>query len=841
MENAYEYLKKFKDSEKCDIWLSKVIETFLHMNPDEQINSLAEDLLDINEYVVSYEKNNEVVVRNDSVVINELIHKTGVNALAENQKIRFNPQVNVIYGLNGTGKSSYFRIFNEMLGGHNETPILSNIYSDEVKPISVEMKCTYMGSNKILNWNGDKRGLPELRSMRVFDSAYTKDLLKKRNSDELVVKPYGLNVFADLISYIDKILEVANEIICKKEHSKPLINKTNMLDEIAGLFDEDIISKENITIIRNIFNSTKIVDGELESKLEEVNNLREKNPKDKVEIQRVKVSELDKIKKHIECLVEKGNLYISLVRKNIDAYNELKQQSDAHKKELEILKDIPGTDSKLWHEFVAKGVEYVKEQDIQDECPFCHQKYSGNSKEILFAYFSYLDNKSQIELGNVEKNLYKINSELDKWSVLYNIDKASLEITEKCESAINSVEEIRIRLLNMIENKKAVMLKQIDMSDLLSEINTSIQKILVLIENLSADSEKKNMAIMKCQEEYKKLNSDYSVKLQQDKIEELINTQNWLTEKKEILSNVSGYKMKISTLSKKAHNELLTTQLQDEFNRKLKNLGVKNIEIELQGKNSNGVQQTELMIKKQKEITSILSEGEQKATALALYLSEIALSKNRSTIIFDDPVNSLDHKMMQGLADLLMNLDNQIIVFTHNKLFLDCFECSKFGHICKTINSACNSNKTKHVYLYETKSEGVNLKGVILEKQSEKLEAYLKELEKMLKDSPFTKFDDACSKLRRGVEFAIDEIVFNNQRPTKLSNKNSRINWDKLKKICSDNDLIDDLHSIHARVSGGQLHNGLERDENPLEREEIEELYNNLNKWFIKKKCGNKN
>ena len=324
------------------------------------------------------------------------------------------------------------------------------------------------------------------------------------------------------------------------------------------------------------------------------------------------------------------------------------------------------------------------------------------------------------------------------------------------------------------------------------------------------------------------LKSNFSIKKQQGKIEEIIEIESWIGKRKEIIADVSNQRKKISTLSKKAHNELLTVQLQDEFNRKLKELGVKNVEIELQGKNNNGVQQTELTIRKNRDITSILSEGEQKATALALYLSEISLSQNKSTIIFDDPVNSLDHRMMQALADLLMNIDNQIIVFTHNKMFLDCFECSEYGHICKGINSACSSTRGKHIYLYETQSEGKNKKGVIVEKRAQKLSNYIKDLEILLAETPFTKFDEAGVKLRRGVETAIDEVVFNNQTPTKLSNKKSHIQWDELKNMCNDAELIDGLHQIHGRASGGELHNGSEREENPLDRDEIEELYEKL-------------
>lgn len=140
METASDYLLEYINDSKCSDWMRKVIETFLQKSPDDHIDELAEDLLEISVYTVASEDAKQLDTNNDVVVLKELIHKTGVNALAENQKIKFNSQVNVIYGLNGTGKSSYFRILNEMLGGDNDTPIRSNIYVENAKPISVEIK-----------------------------------------------------------------------------------------------------------------------------------------------------------------------------------------------------------------------------------------------------------------------------------------------------------------------------------------------------------------------------------------------------------------------------------------------------------------------------------------------------------------------------------------------------------------------------------------------------------------------------------------------------------------------------------------------------------------------------
>ena len=81
-----------------------------------------------------------------------------------------------------------------------------------------------------------------------------------------------------------------------------------------------------------------------------------------------------------------------------------------------------------------------------------------------------------------------------------------------------------------------------------------------------------------------------------------------------------------------------------------------------------------------------------------------------------------------------------------------------------------------------------------------------------------------CSKLRRSVEFAIDEIILNKQVPTKYSNKKSRINWEELKKIENNSEIIDTLHVIHGRCSGGALHNGTENEENPIDKDELMDM-----------------
>ena len=83
-------------------------------------------------------------------------------------------------------------------------------------------------------------------------------------------------------------------------------------------------------------------------------------------------------------------------------------------------------------------------------------------------------------------------------------------------------------------------------------------------------------------------------------------------------------------------------------------------------------------------VIEILSEGEQKAVALAMFFAEI--QDDNYPIILDDPVTSLDHEIAGMLSKRLLVFSNQVIVFCHNRLFLDGFETSKNNHVCKNFD-----------------------------------------------------------------------------------------------------------------------------------------------------------
>jgi energy-coupling factor transporter ATP-binding protein EcfA2 len=68
----------------------------------------------------------------------------------------------------------------------------------------------------------------------------------------------------------------------------------------------------------------------------------------------------------------------------------------------------------------------------------------------------------------------------------------------------------------------------------------------------------------------------------------------------------------------------------------------------------------------------VLSEGEQRAMSLALFLAEVRLQGHFSTVVFDDPSTSFDHHHRRHIADRIVALaaERPVVVFTHDAVFL---------------------------------------------------------------------------------------------------------------------------------------------------------------------------
>ena len=132
---------------------------------------------------------------------------------------------------------------------------------------------------------------------------------------------------------------------------------------------------------------------------------------------------------------------------------------------------------------------------------------------------------------------------------------------------------------------------------------------------------------------------------------------------------------RISIKSSEIAEKLVTNALRAQFLKEIEKLGVSGLAIDLQKeKASYGVPhfRVRLVRKPDARVGEILSEGEHRCVALAAFLAELTTIESRSTIVFDDPVSSLDHLHREEVAVRLAieGQLRQVVVFTHDIAFL---------------------------------------------------------------------------------------------------------------------------------------------------------------------------
>jgi integrase len=117
-------------------------------------------------------------------------------------------------------------------------------------------------------------------------------------------------------------------------------------------------------------------------------------------------------------------------------------------------------------------------------------------------------------------------------------------------------------------------------------------------------------------------------------------------------------------------NSIATQEVVAALNTELKSLDVHELKAAMKAETAKGKTQYKLVLEMPGSMAAkdILSEGEQRAIAIAAFLAEVNLGGGLGGVVFDDPVSSLDHRRRWHVARRLAQeaLKRQVIVFTHD-------------------------------------------------------------------------------------------------------------------------------------------------------------------------------
>lgn len=424
--HAKDYLIELATNTNTYGWLKDLVIRVINTN-----GKLTDDDLEVTKEQLKINGANTLVVpaapsANASSIVRfvKLTHKGGVCALAPNQHIDFSEDVTLIYGGNGSGKSSYFRILNELVGGNREIPLHHNIYTS-VNPIDVELEYTENGEQKIVKWNGHGRSFEPLNLSSVFDTEYSSAFLQKRSADEAIVMPYGLHLFTALTGAMDIIKGRLDNEITAISRTLPAINLDGLSDDVKRIITQQHYTTRQKADIERRYSISDVELQTLESSEKQLKQLIETNFEDKIKIVTGEKQLIEDLRSHIIDIAAKLEKSFKSSSELFVKLRDARKASEEAKAKMAVLSEIGNTDSSEWRSFVSAGSAFSKASDIPDDvCPYCRQKLTTDAARIVSAYSDYLADKTQTVLSDLLKTKAICEAEIEKLQTTYRINEA---------------------------------------------------------------------------------------------------------------------------------------------------------------------------------------------------------------------------------------------------------------------------------------------------------------------------------------------------------------------------------------------------------------------------------
>ncbi|UVC12207.1 AAA family ATPase (plasmid) [Rhizobium sp. TH2] len=163
-----------------------------------------------------------------------------------------------------------------------------------------------------------------------------------------------------------------------------------------------------------------------------------------------------------------------------------------------------------------------------------------------------------------------------------------------------------------------------------------------------------------------------------------------------------------------------------------------------------------------KVTSDILSEGEQRALALAGFLTEVTLTDGSGPIVIDDPVSSLDRDRSARVADRIAEeaSKRQVIVFTHDIIFFNELSRAADEVGIEPVTIALFSDKAA---AGKVDAAGMVWKGLNVAKRIGRIKSDAAPLGKLHSTSPADyeyKVKNLYGRLRDTYERVVEEIIF---------------------------------------------------------------------------------
>lgn len=137
------------------------------------------------------------------VILKSISNISGVGALSPYASLQFENGLTVVYGENGSGKSSYVRILKALEDYTNAEHILGNVFSE--KPISAKANVVFStdGTDHVVKWD---KSCKTKYPLQIYDTMVAKQFVDREN--EVMYEPKLLAIITKMAKIYERISSV---------------------------------------------------------------------------------------------------------------------------------------------------------------------------------------------------------------------------------------------------------------------------------------------------------------------------------------------------------------------------------------------------------------------------------------------------------------------------------------------------------------------------------------------------------------------------------------------------------------------------------------------------------
>ncbi len=630
-----------------------------------------------------------------AVTLCSVAEPENVNALDSTQELKFAPEgLTVVFGYNGSGKSSYGRILRRACRARSSgTPILPNVLrKSTATPATAVITYSIDGKEqKPEQWVDGQRPVDALGSVSFFDTDCA--AVHVRDKHTIAFTPVGL----DLLPKLGKAC---------KDVQKRLDDDRKLLESVRPKFLTTAHATSATAVgklLKTLSERTDIGDLDRLASLDETERQRLKDlPALLANDPGKQALELRNRGRRIGILAATIRQALSLLSDaSLAELQRLAADScqKAHAAEVAAQTNfsedpLMGIGDAVWRElweaarrysavaYDSRAFPVITGDDAV--CLLCQQPLAEQAKDRLLRFERFVADDTAMQSANAKRILSLATGGIDDLSLrdqatcdqLQDVAIGHPELHKQARSALAALLRRR-RTVRAAASSSRWEFGQLavvgGIGDICTQLDSAAQAQIAAaqeIEQAAKDDGRKKLEAELCELQAR----DWLATVVGDVKEHLTR----LAELQKLKLCIDDTKThKVTAKSKALAKEYATDQLRDAFASEIKRMqqGIRRLNVELAtaaGEFGSSYYKIQLIGAQGTAVESIVSEGEHQCIALAGFLAELTTQRGRSAIVFDDPVNSLDHQWRECFAHRLIEeaKDRQVVVFTHDIVFL---------------------------------------------------------------------------------------------------------------------------------------------------------------------------